>query len=81
MVSTKLIIQGVDIALAENIPVSIDFVLSDVRVPDKHNASFSKTINIYATNEINKIFENIFEVNIKTQYFNKNKNTLQLLCK
>ena len=75
MVSTKLIIQGVDIALAENIPVSIDFVLSDVRVPDKRNASFSKTINIYATNEINKIFENIFEVNIKTQYFNKNKKT------
>lgn len=75
MVRTRLEISSTSQPFAKDIPVSIDFVLADVREPDKRNASFSKTIELYATNEINKLFENIFEVNIATQYFNKNKKT------
>lgn len=58
-----------------NIPVNLTFNLADVREPDKRKASRSLTINIEASNEVNKCFENIFEVNIATQYFNKNKKT------
>jgi hypothetical protein len=75
MVRTRLEISSTSQPFAKDIPVSIDYVLADVREPDKRNASFSKTIELYATNEINKLFENIFEVNIATQYFNKNKKT------
>ena len=75
MVSTRLEILNTSQAIAKDIPISINFVLADVREPDKRNASFSKTISLYATNEINKLFENIFEVNISTQYFNKNLKT------
>lgn len=75
MVKTRLEILDESQAIAENIPISIDFVLADVREPDKRNASFSKTIRLFATNEINKLFENIYQVNISTQYFNKNLKT------
>jgi hypothetical protein len=75
MVSTRLEILNQSQAISKDIPISINFVLADVREPDKRNASFSKTISLYATNEVNKLFENIFEVNISTQYFNKNLKT------
>ena len=58
-----------------NIPVSLNYNLADVRNPDQRKASFSKTINLNGTNEINKLFENIFSVNVATQYFNKNLKT------
>jgi len=61
--------------IAVNIPVSLNYNLADVRNPDQRKASFSKTINLNGTNEINKLFENIFSVNVATQYFNKNLKT------
>ena len=43
-----------------NIPVNLTFNLADIREPDKRKASRSLTINIEASNEVNKCFENIF---------------------
>jgi len=43
--------------IAVNIPVSLNYNLADVRNPDQRKASFSKTINLNGTNEINKLFE------------------------
>ena len=61
--------------IAKNIPININYNLADVREPDKRKASFSKTINLLGTNKVNKLFENIFSVNVATQYFNKNLKT------
>jgi len=61
--------------IAKNIPININYNLADVREPDKRKASFSKTITIFGTNEVNKLFENIFSVNVVTQNFNKNLKT------
>ena len=61
--------------IAKNIPININYNLADVREPDKRKASFSKTINLLGTNAVNKLFENIFSVNVATQYFNKNLKT------
>lgn len=61
--------------IATNIPISINYNLADVREPDKRKASFSKTITLNGTNTLNKLFENIFSVNVATQYFNKNLKT------
>ena len=79
MVITDLLIKasnGTDsfkyYPIAKNIPINLTFALADVREPDKRKASFSKTIELYGTNEINKLFENIFSFNVATQYFNKN---------
>jgi hypothetical protein len=61
--------------IAKNIPININYNLADVREPDKRKASFSKTITLLGTNDVNKLFENIFSVNVSTQYFNKNLKT------
>jgi len=61
--------------IAKNIPININYNLADVRNPDQRKASFSKTINLLGTNKVNKLFENIFSVNVATQYFNKNLKT------
>lgn len=75
MVTTRLEINDISQPFGVNIPVVLTFNLADVREPDKRKATFSKTIQLPATNAINKVFENIFEVNIATQYFNKNIKT------
>jgi hypothetical protein len=75
MVRTRLEIGGTDYAIVTDIPVSTNFVQADVREPEKRNASFSKTVQLYGTNSINLLFENIFEVNTVTGYFNVNTKT------
>lgn len=82
MVRTELYIDGANgtdgflsFPFGVNIPVSLNFNLADVRNPEQRKASFSKTINLLGTNEVNKLFENLFEVNVVTQYFNKNLKT------
>jgi len=82
MVRTELYIDGANgtdgflsFPFGVNIPVSLNFNLADVRNPEQRKASFSKTINLQGTNEVNKLFENLFEVNVVTQYFNKNLKT------
>ncbi len=81
MVRTKLILKDQTSGIAKeypivtDIPISLTYQQADVREPDKRNASQSKTIKLFATNEINKLFENLFDVNIATQTFNPNKKT------
>lgn len=82
MVRTELYIDGANgtdgflsFPFGVNIPVSLNFNLADVRNPEQRKASFSKTINLLGTNEVNKLFENLFEVNVVSQYFNKNLKT------
>ena len=60
---TKLLIKDqtsnefIDIPLVSDIPISINYVQADVREPDKRNSSFSKSVEIYGSNEINLLFE------------------------
>ncbi|MFY8170632.1 MAG: hypothetical protein ACOVK2_05905, partial [Candidatus Fonsibacter sp.] len=82
MVRTELYIDGANgtdgylsFPFGVNIPVSLNFNLADVRNPEQRKASRSQTINLFGTNEVNKLFENLFEVNVVTQYFNKNLKT------
>jgi hypothetical protein len=81
---TKLLIKDqtssefIDVPLVSDIPISINYVQADVREPDKRNSSFSKSVEIYGSNEINILFENLFDVNIVTNTFNPNK---KCICK
>jgi len=75
MVRTRLEISDTSVPFAEQIPVSINFNIADVREPDKFKSSWSKTINLPESNALNILFENVFEVNAVTNTFNKNKKT------
>ncbi|MFY8170721.1 MAG: hypothetical protein ACOVK2_06380, partial [Candidatus Fonsibacter sp.] len=75
MVRTRLEIADTSVPFGEQIPVSINFNIADVREPDKFKSSWSKTINLPESNAVNILFENVFEVNAVTNTFNKNKKT------
>jgi hypothetical protein len=75
MVRTRLEISDTSVPFGEQIPVSINFNIADVREPDKFKSSWSKTINLPESNAVNILFENVYEVNAVTNTFNKNKKT------
>ena len=62
-----------DVSYIDEIPISFNFLISDIRNPDKKNASFSKTITFPGTKEINRFFELIWKSNVALNYFNPNK--------
>lgn len=72
---TKLIIGNKEQAMVTELPVPLNYKIADIQEPDKVSATFSYAIKLNGTNEINTLFENIFEVNLITNTFNKNKNT------
>jgi hypothetical protein len=61
--------------ITKEAPINITYQLADVREPDKRKGSRSLTIKLLGTNEINKLFENIFSFNVETQNFDKNLKT------
>lgn len=73
MVRTRLEINGQSYAMVTDLPINVTYQQADIREPDKRNATFSKTITLYGTSELNKLFNNIFETNVKTTTFNPNK--------
>jgi hypothetical protein len=75
MVRTRLEIADTSVPFGEQIPVSINYNIADVREPDKFKSSWSKTISLPESNALNILFENVFEVNSVTNTFNKNKKT------
>lgn len=81
-VITRLLISGkngtddwLSYPISKSAPILISYQLADIREPQNRKSSRSLTIEIYGTNEINKLFENIFSFNVATQYFNKNLKT------
>lgn len=67
--------QWYDIPMSQDIPISINLSIADVREPDKVKASGSKTVTIPFSKEANKFFEFIFQANINLQTFNPNLKT------
>ena len=59
----------------EEVGIPLTLQISDIREPGQGNGSFSKTIQIPGTQEVNIFFENCFDVNISLQTFNPNLKT------
>lgn len=70
MVNTRLQIgTNENVGYFDNIPISITYQIADIRSPENRKGSFSKTIDIPGSKEVNILFENIFETNISLQTF------------
>lgn len=85
MVSTRLILVNeqntgspagnftLDCPFFDNIPVPITFQIKEVRdFTSAVNGSFSKSINIPGSQDVNRFFENVYDVNISLSKFNPN---------
>lgn len=78
MFQTELIVGDttkVSLDLTDEIPISLNFNIADIRKPESRNGSYSKTINLWGTKTNNQFFEHLYEVNIVTNSFNPNVKT------
>ena len=64
---TQILVNGVELDLLEDIPMSLSYAVKDIREPDKRNTAYSKTIRIPGTARNNKLFTSIFEIGINIQ--------------
>lgn len=58
-----------DVSYIQEIPISLNLLIADVRSPDKRNASFSKTITFPGTKEIDRFFSLIWKINLELTSF------------
>ena len=66
----RLVIDGIDVEILKEIPLSVNFSIADIKELDKRGGSGTKTIVLAGTQSVNKLFENIFNTNIELQTFN-----------
>jgi hypothetical protein len=76
---TEILINNTRIDLTENLPISLNFSIADIKEPEKRNTSYSKTINIPGSKTNNILFSHIFKVeadinNTSTTNFNPDFN-------
>lgn len=68
----KLIINGIDIPIVKELPVSVNLAISDVRDLDKKGGTLTKTLVLSGTQEVVKVFEYVFRLNVELSTFNPN---------
>lgn len=82
MIRTRLVLvnrqnvsvnQNANVAVFDNIPISITYQIADVRFPEKRTGSNTKTINIPGTQDVNLFFQNAYQANISLSTFNPKK--------
>ena len=59
------------IDLYDDIPISLNYSIADIKEPNKRNADYSKTITVPGTNNNNKLLSHIYEIGID-RLFNPN---------
>lgn len=60
--NSRIIVNGTDLELSENLSMPFNYLVSDIREPEKKQANYSKTINIPATKANNLLFSNIYRI-------------------
>lgn len=55
-------IQSYEIDLLEDIPISMNFAVQDIRMPGQRDTSFTKTITLPGTNRNNEIFSKVYDL-------------------
>lgn len=79
MIVEKLIFRvtagNYSITLNQSLRPAITYAVNDLKDPSKRKSDYSKTITLPSSKELDKLFNDIFEVNVQTLSFNPNKKT------
>lgn len=67
--------DAVSLDLYNDLPLSVNFNIADIKEPDKRNGDYTKTIKLKGTKTNNQFFEQTYDVNIKTNTWNPNIKT------
>lgn len=76
---TELIVKtantSASLNLSSDIPISLNYVIADIKDPSKRSGAFSRSIKLPGTDVNNIFFEHIYDVNVVTNNFNPNLKT------
>ena len=75
MANSRLIVDGVQLDIREEIPINMDFEVADIRNIDKRGSTSSLSVIVKGTPSATKLFNNIYEINSISTNFNPNKKT------
>jgi hypothetical protein len=64
---TTLVVNSVEVDMFEDVPISLNYAIADIRHPDKRSTSFSKTIRLPGSPTNNKLFTHLFEIGYSIQ--------------
>ena len=64
---SELYINNTRVELNAEVQASITYQIADIRMPDKRQGSFSKTVKLPGSPTINNLFTNIFNLNLSVQ--------------
>jgi len=67
MTRLELVSSGV-VDLVEDVAISLNYSISDIREPDKRKTSFSKSITIPGTKNNNDLLKHIYEIDIDSNF-------------
>ncbi|OHB92402.1 MAG: hypothetical protein A2Z57_12030 [Planctomycetes bacterium RIFCSPHIGHO2_12_39_6] len=56
------------IDLHDDIPISLNYSIADIKEPQKRNSDYSKTVTVPGTNNNNKLFAHIYEIGVDRLY-------------
>lgn len=68
MVKEQLIINGVEVPLQGSLDPNMTYTIEDIEHPDMRPSSYSKTITLPGSKELNDLFNFIFEINIEGSF-------------
>lgn len=69
---SKLVIDGLVVPILKEIPISVNFAISDIRDLAKRSGAMTKTITLPQSQELDRLFETVFRMNIELSTFNPN---------
>lgn len=67
--------SAVSLDLYDDLPLSLNLNIADIKEPEKRNGDYTKTIKLKGTAINNKFFEETYDVNIVTNTWNPNLKT------
>lgn len=73
MVNYQIIAKDVLLDTYNDLPISLNFQITDITDITKRNTNYSKTIIVPGTEKNNRFFNHIFDVNVQTISFNPSK--------
>lgn len=69
----RLFIRNIEVDMVEDVSTSLNYSILDISNPASKQTNYSKSIKLPSSNTINKVFEYIFDLDVKLVTFNPNK--------
>lgn len=64
MIKTRILVNGQDLDLTDDVAMALTFNIADIREPEKRNAHYSKQIIVPGTAANNKIFSHVWDLGV-----------------